>query len=291
MRRAAFARAQGQNDRNTGRWSARAGRLVLALAGLALPGCAQLWDDLTAHSPEGGFVNDMRYRCRLLFTRPDPFTVLAENKTDGDLRARAYRALPEPREHGGTEEEQTLVLKLLAAGAREEKDTICRLAAIERLGTFKDPRVTQLLLEDSAAGPSPLYDKSPVVRMAVLKLLAARGEPAAVDKLAEALARDPDPDVRITAAKGLGHFQTDRATAALVQALKEQEQKSVRERHGALQHEVGLALRRITGKELPAESAAWEDYLRNTPAAEQERIAREAHKPLVKLASWFEDAP
>ena len=53
-----------------------------ALASLGLCGCAGLWDDVTSRN----------FHLQALFVKPDPLVVLRDS-TDGDDRAKAFRAL------------------------------------------------------------------------------------------------------------------------------------------------------------------------------------------------------
>lgn len=243
-------------------------RLCLpALIALGLAGCANFWDDVTA-------VN--AYRWQLLFDRTPPLTVLAESK-DGDLRARAIRALKEPLEHGGTQQDQDMMMELLASAARTEPQTVSRLAAVEKLGEFKDPRASKAVIE-AFYERNNFSNKDPVVRIAALKSLAKIGDPAAVETLTEALARDPDRDVRLTAADGLGRFQNYQATQALVRVLKE-------EKDVALRHQATESLQQITGQDLPPKAEAWEAFLQQAPAS---GYAARNTNPFVKLTSWIQ---
>jgi hypothetical protein len=237
-------------------------------------GCSQLWDDLTAQSPEGGFGNNMAYRYHLLFHRPEPLQVLAESQ-DGDMRRRALMSLRESKDP----KEQDMLLNLLAAAAKTERDTVCRLAAVEKLGEFNDPRATAALTEAFYA-PANFGERNPVVRMGVLRSLGQRKDPAAVQLLTEAVARDPSMDVRIAAAEALGHFPNASAAGTLVRVLRE-------EKDVALRYQASQSLTKITGKELPARADEWDSYLR-TATRPDGSIARSEANPLIKLASWWE---
>jgi len=105
---------------------------------LGLTGCASSYDVLTSQ----------RFRERpfhTLFTSDDPVEVL-EKVQEGDDRVRAMRNLKEPRENGGTAAQQDRVIAILQASATTEKRPLCRLAAVEALGRFKDPRAGQILI-------------------------------------------------------------------------------------------------------------------------------------------------
>jgi hypothetical protein len=240
---------------------------LVILVLLSLAGCASSsWDDATAVSPTGKFADTVALRFHLLFHKIDPMQTLAES-TDGDLRARAYRMLKEPKQTGGNEQEQAHLLEVLAAAAKTEKQTICRLAAVEKLGEFQDPRAVKALT-DAFYAPANFSDKQPVVRMACLTSLGRTGDASGLETLTEAALRDPSMDVRIAAAQALGNFKDYQAPQALVEILKQ-------EKNGALRHQAAESLQQITGKDLPADATAWEDFLRNpTQPPPERKLAR-----------------
>src|SRR5205807_357184 len=78
-------------------------------------------------------------------TKPNPFVVLNES-TDGTKRAKALQALHEPSQHGGSPADQETVVKILTTAAVSEHTAVARMAAIEALGRFKDPRAASALI-------------------------------------------------------------------------------------------------------------------------------------------------
>jgi HEAT repeat protein/PBS lyase HEAT-like repeat-containing protein len=254
---------------------------LLTVALLAATGCGHFWEDVTSRSPEGGFRNDMAFRWHLLFHHDDPLVVLRDSR-DGDLRARAYRELQEPKQHGGTEKDQEAVLKILATGATKERSPVCRVAAIETLGTFKDPRAADALNEAFYA-PVNFGDKNPVVRMATLRALANTGDTKVARTLAEAMLRDPAIDVRIAAAKGLAKYPTSDSTTALLKVLQSEKRDEV-----ALRFEANQSLQEITGKkDMPPRAEDWEQYFRQVAANPP---PPKEPKSLLRPASWFKDS-
>src|SRR5262249_33427990 len=73
-----------------------------ALASLGLWGCAGFGDEVTSRN----------FHVQALFVKPDPLVVLRDS-SDGDERAKALRALQEPKQNGGTDEEQDALVKIL----------------------------------------------------------------------------------------------------------------------------------------------------------------------------------
>ena len=109
-----------------------------AACALGLTGCAGTYDLITSQ----------RFKERpfhTLFTSEDPMTVL-EKVPEGDDRVRAMRNLKEPKENGGTAEQQDRAIAILKVSAVEDPRPLCRLAAVEALSRFSDPRVVPILV-------------------------------------------------------------------------------------------------------------------------------------------------
>jgi HEAT repeat protein len=250
--------------------------LLPILLGPLLAGCAGFWDDVT--SRDFSFHN--------FFNKPNPLVVLRDS-SDGDLRAKALRSLHEPRANGGTDEQQDAVVKILTTAASSEKYPVCRLAAIQALGTFKDPRVVDGLLNAFYNASSFTAETATIVRCEALTALGQVGNPAAVDLLAK-VAREPPAegpeadrqqatDVRIAAVRALGHFHHYQATTALVGVLKTEKDVALRDR-------AYESLKSATGKDLPPDAVAWEQLLQQT---DEHAVAEEKAKKHI-LAGWFE---
>lgn len=229
--------------------------LILALCPF-LGGCAGFWDEVTSRD----------FHVRNWFIKPDPLVVLRDS-TDGDKRADALRALQEPAQHGGTAEQQEMVFKLLATAAVNERHERCRLAAIQSLGRFKDERAAEALrlAYERAGSFSP--EQASRIRCQALMALGQTRNPEAVDFLVQVVRQPPiDPmkgsekekqlalDERIAAARALGNFRQYQATEALVDVLR-------REKDVALRDRAHQSLQTVTGKSLPRDAKAWEEFL------------------------------
>ena len=226
--------------------------LAVALAPI-LGGCANFWDDVTSRD----------FSVNAFFVKPNPLLVLRDSP-DGDKRARALRALHEPKQNGGTDQDQEMVVKVLTTAATSEKQPLCRLAAIQALGRFKDPRavdgLTTAFYNASAFGP----ETATVLRCQALTALGETGNPTAVELLARVVREPPAEgtdtekqqalDVRIAAARALGHFHHYQATEALVRVLQAEKDTALRDR-------AYESLQASTGKKLPPDAKAWEDFL------------------------------
>ncbi len=117
--------------RQPGRSQAAGRRLLgVAAACCALSGCAGFWDDVTSR--------DFKFK-EMFKPPPDPLWVI-RNSNDGDKKSKALRSLKEPRQNGGSQQEQDVIVKLLVWSATSDPQPLCRLAAIASLQHFKDPR-------------------------------------------------------------------------------------------------------------------------------------------------------
>jgi HEAT repeat protein len=250
-------------QRRPNRWVSGLGGM--AVASLGLCGCAGFWDEVTSRN----------FEVSHLFTKPNPFLVLQDSK-DGDERARALRALREPKQHGGNDKDQEAILKILAVAATTDRQPLCRLAAVHSLGTFKDPRAVDALTQafENAPFEKP-YDRPPkqfrpetstIIQSQTLLALGETHNPAAVDLLVR-VAREPAPassvnddekqqwvDRHIAAVRALGNFPQSQATEALVQVLQ-------KEKNVALHDRAQESLEHATGKKVPPDAKAWEEAL------------------------------
>lgn len=109
-----------------------------AVCVFGLTGCAGTYDLITSQ----------RFKDRpfhTLFVGDDPMEVL-EKSQEGDARARAMRHLKEPRENGGTAAQQDRAVAILQEAATQDPRPLVRMAAVDALTRFKDPRVGPILV-------------------------------------------------------------------------------------------------------------------------------------------------
>jgi hypothetical protein len=249
--------------------------------GAGLSGCAGTWDELSRKDIPIG------QRFSNLFHTPDPLVVLRDSEI-GDERARALRSLKEPAAHGGSDHDQEYILKILVTAARSDPHPVCRVAAIQSLGRFRDPRAAQALIDaffdvPNAAGFSS--ESIAIVQVAALTAMGQTRHPATVDTLARVV-REPVPsfdvpqeekqhdrDRRIAAIRALGNFSHYQATEALVHVLKQEKDAGLRMRA----HE---SLVNLTGKDLPPDGAAWEAMFQQAPPEKRPENR-------INLAGWL----
>lgn len=244
--------------------------------GLGLGGCAGFWDDVTSRD----------FKFQSLYQKPNPFLVLKES-TDGDQRAKALRALQEPKQHGGNDTDQDAVVQILVTAAAGERQALCRLAAIQALSQCKDPRTVKGLEDAYFHANSYPPETATVIRCQALAALGETRRPEAANLLIKVVqgpraeGADQDQrmvmDERIAAARALGHFNQRPAAEALVKVLQTEKDVALRDR-------VHESLQVATGKELPPDAAAWDGYLRQ--ASDKDFGTEKGSK--IKLLSWFE---
>jgi HEAT repeat protein len=253
--------------------------LVAAAAGLAASGCAGVWDDITSRD----------FSLKAYFSPPDPLVVLRDS-TDGDQRAKAFRALKEPKENGGSDADQEVVVKLLVTAAANERQPLCRLAAVQKLGQFKDPRATTGLIDAFYAAGSFAPDTCTAIRCSAMSELGKTHNPASVELLARVVKEPPAEgtelekqqslDVRIAAARALGNFSHYQAMDALVTVLRTEKDVALRDRA----HE---SLKLATGKNLPADAQVWQQAIYETQTTDGNHRPDE-NGAKFKLLSWFQ---
>jgi len=268
-----------------------------AVTALSLSGCANFWDDVTSRD----------FHLGEFFRKPNPFLVLRDSD-DGNRRARAFRALEEPKQHNGNDHDQDAVVNILTAAATTERQPLCRLAAIEALGNFKDPRAVSALQESyfnagnfpkdkgaSGVTTEGLLGGSAVSSSLVLQIkcqaiasLGKTGNPEAIPFLVKILnspeasketaegERQQTMDERIAAARALGNFKDYNAIEALVHVL--QTEKDV-----ALLDRAHDSLEACTDRKFPPDIQDWGPILHPENAGSQ--LANQPSKP--SFLGWF----
>jgi HEAT repeat protein len=198
----------------------------IACAGLS--GCAGFWDEVTSRD----------FSVRNLVSPPEPMSVL-RSSTDGDARAKAMRRL-DVADAGPAEQEEALVLLTRAAAA--DPQPVCRSAAVQALGRYKDPRVVPALVAayDSADQLTP--ELAYMIRAQALTALGETKQPEAAQFLVQ-VARQPVKsdladrergqarDVRLAAVRSLKNFPGfELAAATAGQLARTERDVAVRDR-------------------------------------------------------------
>jgi hypothetical protein len=255
----------------------------LAIVCATPSGCAGFWDDVTSR--------DFHFK-DMFKPAPDPLEVI-RTSPDGDKRRKALLALREPLQHKGTQQQQDVVVKTLTWSATSDPQPLCRMAAIDSLQHFKDPRAAQALV-DAYERASYFQRERPetmaVIHCQALAALGVNGNPAGVELLIGIVKQPPtggpnkdqqqDMDQRIAAARALAHFPQYRAADALVSVLRS-ERDSV-----ALRNRVHESLREMTGEDLPPDAQVWADFLHKSGNQDALVKKRSFTDKLLKLVSF-----
>jgi HEAT repeat protein len=251
-------------------------------------GCASTWETMTSRR-----FREKPYETT--FGNEDPLKVLRESP-DGEAKARAMRKLKEPAANGRPQTEQDEVVQILTDAATGDPSPWVRVAAIDALGRFKDPRAVEVLATayyQAAGRPEPPTPATPPVvaaggrqpgvladrlglhgpqgfapdqaaniRGRALEALARTGRPEAVEFLARIAAGQEIPADEDPATKD---FVRQRAVAGLG---KVRTKEAVVALAGVLsaEHDKDITLTdlahsglvSLTGKNEPADPKAWE---------------------------------
>lgn len=259
-----------------------AGAVGAALAG----GCASGWDTLTSR----------RFRDAPWATTwgtEDPLTVLRTSPV-GDDRARAMFKLTEPGPGRGADQDEAV--QLLTQAATADPSPWVRLAAVDALGRFKDPRAGEALVAAYHAAPgkpaqtaapvepiqtaaqrTPVVNAGPAdlrgpqgfpsdqvsgLRVKILDALARHGQPGGVDLLARVAdgrdaPADDDPMARdLVRQAAVRNLGGVRQPQAVAALAKVLAAESGRDITVAALAHDGL--KTLTGKNLPADPKEWE---------------------------------
>jgi HEAT repeat protein len=258
--------------------------LSLALACQGVSGCASFWDDVTSRD----------FNVKWYFQKPDPLVVLRDSH-DGDLRRKALAALREPKQYGGTDEQQDVVVEILKTAASNERQVLCRIAAIGQLAQFKDPRAVDGLKEAYYRATSFSPDQATIVRCQALRALGETHQPAAVDLLVKVVkeppvaAEDAEQEKqqrlqeRIAAARALRNFKDFQAVDALVGVLRTEPDVALRDNSND-------SLRCMTGKMFPADAEVWAAFLQQTEQQRRNPFEPTVTDKMLQLANfWWQD--
>jgi hypothetical protein len=252
-----------------------------ALIACTLSGCASFWDDITSR--------DFKFK-DMFKPAPDPMWVIRNSK-DGDKKSRALRSLKEPLQHGGTQQQQDVIVNLLVRSVTIDTQPLCRLAAISALQDFKDPRAAPALMDAYERASYFQRDRPEAmetIQEQALQALGVNGNPVAVDLLVRILKAPPgsgpsgdkqnDLNQRIYAARALAHFPQYQAAEALISVLRTEQDVALRDR-------ATESLREITGQDLPVNAEAWSEFMHKSGIEALAKKPSLADK-LIKLVSF-----
>ncbi len=149
------------------------------------------------------------------------------------------------RASGLSQAERTSQSAKIAEALGNESNSVIRVHMVRALAKLNTP-------EAFAGLKSSLYDNDEFVRREAVTAMGVTKNPAAVALLGDVLIRDRDYDVRLTAAKSLGQFQSSAANEALVPALDA--------RDPAMRFAAIESLRKSSKVDYRGDTAKWREF-------------------------------
>jgi len=202
----------------------------------------------------------VRFKPTVLATERDVagYVNLALEHEDADVRRVSINRIVQTRYRS-----QPAVVDALDLIARTDASDAVRCAAIRALGESGDPKAvgTMLAILDNAsdattrnAGGDVRWEAVEVLGRRTESGQAAQEQRAAVRRTAlRLLAGDPSRDVRLSAARLLGHDSSMEAVHGLIDAL--------RQRDFGVAYEAEQSLTRLTGQTFDYDSTRWQEWL------------------------------
>jgi HEAT repeat protein len=267
--------------------------IVLFALALGPTGCTGFWDKMSSRK----FRDDP---WGTLHDRRDPLQVM-RTSPEGDDRAAAMKKLKEPARNGRPAPDQDEALKLLTDAAINDPSPVVRVAAIDALGRFQDPRAVKSLTaayyqagggstpqtdpaasglqlasggrelgtfdKASLTGPTGFApDVASVIRSRSVEALANTGNAEAVGMLTQVATGTEktgggDRDARLAAVRGLKSLRSPESVAALSKVLAAE-----KTRDPALADRAHEGLVSLTGQSLPDDPQKWEALVRSGQA-------------------------
>ncbi len=178
-----------------------------------------------------------------------------QNESDDDIvgvtlpqeKVGRLRSLASNSAYATPQQKQETSVELARSLATEEDLTI-RIEIVRALGEFPGA-------EADLALSKALSDSESDVRVAACEVWGKRGDAEAVQQLSSILSGDIDKDVRLAAARALGHSKSPAAIAALGTMLEDKDP--------AMRYRAVLSLREITGRDFDSDVRRWQEYVKN----------------------------
>ena len=191
-----------------------------------------------------------------------------------DLQELAKKA-PETTDPGQRES----ICQELAQEIRKVPDSIIRGEILRTLAAYGGPTADAVLR-------FAVRDTDSDVRVIVCDLWGKRTNAEAVQVLAGVLASDSDRDVRMAAARGLGHAHDPAAVRALGTALDDTDP--------AMRYRAMKALREMTGKDIgtdPSDVGRWRQYVKTGEVPPNSRGRSDCSRGIIRSDSQVPSAP
>ena len=143
-------------------------------------------------------------------------------------------------------QEQDKIARELSEIVRNDQVLLLRLNAVHLLGQLNCPESIDALKQAST-------DPDPDIRIAAIQSWKNLSANVAIGQLQEIIGSDTNTDVRLAATRALGNFTGENAVRALALALTDSDP--------ALQVRATESLRSVTGENIGADVAAWQNFV------------------------------
>lgn len=240
-------------------------------------GCASTWEKVSNRK----FWKDP---VKSTFQTEDPMYVL-RNKVDGTERAEAMRRLKEPARNGRTAQEQEEALQMLGHAATSDPSPVVRIAAIDALARFEDPRTTAMILA-AYHQASALSSSTKVAEIAngVQQTAASKKEYGGLDLFGLNGPTGFQPEfvsaIRVRAIDGLGTKTSPEVIGFLASLTQRQDTNTL---ETSTEHDIRVAAVKQLGQMRDPQAV---QVLAKVLEAERQRdvtLASRAHEGLVQL--------
>lgn len=263
------------------------GRFCFCLP-LLLAGCAQTWEAVSSQRFREAPLTTLKH----LIRPEDPVTVLlADPPRSGDEQAAAWQRLTAERFQQCAPEEQVRLWHMLEHAATRDSSPVVRMAAIQALGRFPDPRVVGVLIAaylraDGYSEGSLVSSLSTGERVAGTEPSAGRWPTrAAAEALPLSGPRGYPPEwttaIRCRALEALGHTQTVEAVRFLAAVAGVHPDTPA---PGSDEREVRLAaIRALARCRQPEAVEALAKVLKHNADSSDTALVHRTHEGLVRL--------
>ncbi|TWT31574.1 HEAT repeat domain-containing protein [Blastopirellula retiformator] len=162
-----------------------------------------------------------------------------------------------------SDSERQLNASKLTQQLKDEQDPLLRMEILKALAALQTPSAQEGLRMG-------LYDSEPRVRVLAVETLVVGRDPKAVEELGDLIVRDRELDVRIAAAKALEQFDSAEARKALAPAIQD--------RDPALRYVAIQSLKENSQVDYGGDAEKWEAYAMGENPAPPENVS---------LTSWL----
>ncbi|MCC9604758.1 HEAT repeat domain-containing protein [Blastopirellula sp. JC732] len=160
--------------------------------------------------------------------------------------------------HEMSDSERQLNANKLTQQLKDEQDPLLRIEILKALAALQTPAAQEGLRMG-------LYDNEPRVRVMAVETLVVGKDPKAVEELGDLIVRDRELDVRLAAAKALEQFDSPESRKALAPAIQD--------RDPALRYVAIQSLKEHSQVDYGGDTAKWEAYAMGEKPSPPENVS------------------